>query len=79
MAQNVLNFQGLKLSELAANNPFLDYRLDVIFTNGDKTYTIPGFYAADGNAAETSGDSGNIWQVRFTPRCYWRMDIFGFL
>ena len=32
-----------------------------------KTYVIPGFYAADGNAAETSSDSGNIWQVRFTP------------
>ena len=62
-----LNFQGLEASELAAENPFLDYRLDVVFTNGDKTFTVPGFYAADGNAAETSATSGNIWQVRFTP------------
>ncbi|MGB5555718.1 MAG: DUF5060 domain-containing protein, partial [Flavobacteriaceae bacterium] len=62
-----LNFEGPETSELAEENPFLDYRLDVVFTNGDKTYTVPGFYAADGNAAETSATSGNIWQVRFTP------------
>ncbi len=49
------------------NNPFLNYRLDVTFKNGNKVYVIPGFYAADGNAAETSSASGNIWQVRFTP------------
>jgi hypothetical protein len=62
-----LNFEGPETSELASENPFLDYRLDVVFTNGDKTYYVPGFYAADGNAAETSATSGNIWQVRFTP------------
>ena len=45
----------------------MHYRLDVTFSNGDKTYRIPGFYAADGNAAETSSSKGNIWQVRFTP------------
>ena len=63
----VLNFEGPQTSELNQVNPFLNYRLDVIFKNGDKTYEIPGFYAADGNAAETSSSSGNIWQVRFTP------------
>ncbi len=62
-----LSFEGPETDELAAVNPFLDYRLDVTFTNGTKTYVIPGFYAADGKAAETSATNGNIWQVRFTP------------
>jgi hypothetical protein len=62
-----LSFEGPETNELAAVNPFLDYRLDVTFTNGTKIYVIPGFYAADGQAAETSATSGNIWQVRFTP------------
>ena len=62
-----LNFEGPETSEMDENNPFLNYRLDVTFKNGDKEYIIPGFYATDGNAAETSSTSGNIWQVRFTP------------
>lgn len=72
-----LNIEGVETNELAAENPFLDYRLDVTFTNGDKTYIVPGFYAADGNAAETSATSGNIWQARFTPDATgkWRYSI----
>ncbi len=62
-----LNFEGPKTSEMDENNPFLNYRLDVTFKNGDETFKIPGFYATDGNSAETSSASGNIWQVRFTP------------
>jgi hypothetical protein len=62
-----LVFEGPETSEMAEDNPFLSYRLDVTFTNGNKTYVVPGFYAADGNAAETSADSGNKWLVRFTP------------
>lgn len=62
-----LSFEGPETSELAEENPFLNYRLDVTFTNGEEEFVIPGFYATDGNAAETSSDKGNIWQVRFTP------------
>ncbi|WP_185783578.1 DUF5060 domain-containing protein [Croceivirga lutea] len=62
-----LSFEGPETDELAEINPFLDYRLDVTFSHGDKRYTVPGFYAADGNASETSASTGNIWQVRFTP------------
>lgn len=62
-----LNFEGPQTNEMVDNNPFLNYRLDVTFKNGNKEYLIPGFYAADGNAAETGSASGNIWQVRFTP------------
>ncbi|WP_345192470.1 DUF5060 domain-containing protein [Algibacter agarivorans] len=62
-----LNFEGPDTNEMDENNLFLNYRLDVTFKKGEKEFIIPGFYAADGNAAETSGDSGNVWQVRFTP------------
>ncbi|MFD0796584.1 DUF5060 domain-containing protein [Maribacter chungangensis] len=62
-----LNFEGPETDELSEVNPFLDYRLDVTFTNGNQTYVIPGFFAADGRAAESSATKGNIWQVRFTP------------
>ncbi len=48
-------------------NPFLDYKLEAVFMNGNKNYTVPGFYAADGNAAETSADAGNVWKIRFRP------------
>jgi len=62
-----LSFEGPETAENAVENPFLDYRLSVEFKHANTQYTIRGFYAADGNAAETSADSGNIWQVRFTP------------
>ncbi len=62
-----LNLQGPNLNESDENNPFLNYRLNVTFKNNKKTYIVPGFYAADGNAAETSAKSGKVWQVRFSP------------
>lgn len=61
-------FSGPQTSETAAVNPFLNYRLNVTFTSPtNKKYIIPGFYAADGNAAETSAEAGNKWMVRFSP------------
>lgn len=63
-----LIFDGPQCSEGDFSpNPFLDYRLEVTFTNGTHQYTIPGFFAADGNAAETGATSGNKWQVNFMP------------
>ncbi|WP_010177135.1 Kelch repeat-containing protein [Aquimarina agarilytica] len=62
-----LEFKGPKTSETASLNPFLNYRLLVNFTHEHTKQTIRGFYAADGNAAETSATSGNIWKVHFTP------------
>ncbi len=63
-----LTFNGPNTSENNATNPFLDYRLNVTFNGpGGKSYTVPGFYAADGNAANTGASSGNKWMVRFTP------------
>ena len=63
----VLDFAGPKTSEDAATNPFTDYRLDVTFTNGDRSIALPGYYAADGNAAETGAVAGNVWRVNFRP------------
>src|SRR5688572_14822654 len=58
---------GIQTNETATSNPFTDYRLIVTFTKGGKTYKIPGHYAADGNAANTSAVSGDKWRVHFSP------------
>lgn len=62
-----LTFEGPETSELHTYNPFLHYRLDVVFRNGDEKYIVPGYFAADGNAGETSAESGNKWRVHFCP------------
>ena len=62
-----LTFAGPQTSETAKLNPFLNYRLNVTFRHGDKVYVVPGYYAADGNAAETSATAGNLWRVDFVP------------
>jgi hypothetical protein len=63
----ILTFEGPATSESAEPNPFLHYRLDVTFTKGARKYRVPGYYAADGNAAETSAKDGNKWRVHFIP------------
>lgn len=62
-----LTFDGPETSETADHNPFLDYRLMVSFTDGKTSYEIPGYYAADGNAANTSAEAGNKWRVHLCP------------
>lgn len=64
-----ITFEGPDTSEDGDPNPFRDYRLVVDFTHlhTGTSYTVPGFYAADGNAAESSVNSGNKWRVRFAP------------
>jgi hypothetical protein len=62
-----LTFEGPSTSESADPNPFLSYRLNVTFTRGAAKYVVPGYFAADGNAAETSAKSGNKWRVHFVP------------
>ncbi len=64
-----LTFDGPQAGESDAGNPFTDYRLNVIFRHearGD-TYVVPGYFAADGDAAETGVSSGTKWRVHFTP------------
>ena len=60
-----LTFDGPNTSESATPNPFTDYRLNVTFTKGATTYVVPGYYCADGNAANTGAASGNKWRVHF--------------
>ena len=62
-----VDFTGPKTSETANPNPFLDYRLNVTFTHGDKVLVVPGYFAADGNAADTGAAEGNLWRVNFVP------------
>jgi hypothetical protein len=51
----------------------LQYQLDdVTFTNDGflfkkKTMVIPGYYAADGDAANTGATSGQVWHCHFSP------------
>jgi hypothetical protein len=71
-----LAFGGPAAGETADPNPFTDYRLLVTFRNGDAEHVVPGYYAADGQAAETGAAAGNIWMVHFAPdrtgRWTWR-------
>ena len=62
-----ITFTGPESAETATPNPFTDYRLDVLFSRGERTLSVPGFFAADGNAAETGSTGGRAWRVRFLP------------
>ncbi|MFA9393033.1 MAG: DUF5060 domain-containing protein [Prolixibacteraceae bacterium] len=62
-----ITFYGPKTDEALADNPFLNFRLNVLFINGNDSVIVPGYFAADGNAAETGAISGNKWKVKFTP------------
>ena len=62
-----ITFDGPQTSETAVPNPFTDYRLNVTFSRGNEKYIVPGYYAADGDAANTSAESGNKWRVHFAP------------
>lgn len=49
-------------------NPFIDIRMETTFTHSDgTTYVVPGFFAADGNAGESSAQSGTQWRTHFAP------------
>ncbi|GAA0726064.1 hypothetical protein GCM10009430_32630 [Aquimarina litoralis] len=48
---------------------FADYRLNVTFKSpSNKTYVVPGYFAADGNAKNTSSSTGNKWRCHFLPQ-----------
>ena len=62
-------FDGPETSEDDEYNPFFNYRLNVTFTHqqSGKNYVVPGYFAADGEAGETSAIKGNKWRVHFAP------------
>ena len=74
-----LTLNGPQASETDSSpNPFTDYRMTVTFTHesGSPRYEVPGYFAADGDAANTSATSGNKWRAHLSPdktgRWNWR-------
>lgn len=69
-----VNLEGPSASETAAT--FRDNRFDVTFTQaGQDPVVVPGYFAADGDAANTSATSGNIWRCIFVPPTIGRWDF----
>lgn len=60
-------------------NPFTDCRFNVTFTHesGTPSHLVPGYFAADGNAAESGADAGTKWRAHLSPdkagRWTWRL------
>jgi len=52
-----------------APNPFTDCNLTVTFTHesGAPRYKVPGHFAADGHAGETSAEAGTKWRAHLAP------------
>lgn len=50
-------------------NPFTDYRMQVRFVHqsGSPQFTVPGYFAADGNAAESGAVAGTKWRAHLSP------------
>jgi hypothetical protein len=64
-----LTLDGPAVAEGDATNPFMDYRMNVTFSNtvSGLTYKVPGYFAADGDAANSSATSGNKWRAHLSP------------
>jgi hypothetical protein len=50
-------------------NPFTDYRVSVLFTHesGAPDYIVPAYFAADGDAANSSAAMGTVWRAHLSP------------
>jgi len=65
-----LTVDGPQARELDSDpNPFTDHRMTVTFKHesGSPVYEVPGYFAADGNAGETSADAGTKWRAHLAP------------
>src|SRR5688572_12642260 len=65
-----LTLSGPQADELSsAPNPFTDYRMTVTFSHesGTPTYRVPGYFAGDGEAGNSSATSGNKWRAHLAP------------
>lgn len=60
-----ITFDGPEAEE--SSQTFRNNRLDVTFTHGERALTVPGYFAADGDSANTGAARGNKWRVKFTP------------
>ncbi|WP_017446965.1 DUF5060 domain-containing protein [Gayadomonas joobiniege] len=62
-----LDIEGPNVTEQDQVNPFTDYRVMVEFTHAEKQVLVRGYFAGDGQAAESSASEGDLWQVNFSP------------
>lgn len=64
-----VDFDGPLVSEQGALNPFRDYRLSVQFLHlrSGLVLEVPGYFAADGDAAETGATTGMTWRAHLAP------------
>jgi len=64
-----LTLEGPQASETGDPNPFLDYRMQVTIRHPETglTYVVPGYFAADGDAGNTSATSGDNWRAHLSP------------
>ena len=62
-----LDFDGPQAKEEA--DTFLNHRLDVTFRHQGtgETIRVPGYFAADGDAADSGASSGSVWRAHFNP------------
>nr|WP_298894727.1 DUF5060 domain-containing protein [uncultured Altererythrobacter sp.] len=62
-----LELEGPVLDERSAANPFADVRLDWTVSHGGESWTMPGYFAGCGDAADTGCTGGNVWRAHFVP------------
>lgn len=67
--KTTVTIDGPQAEEEGEPNPFLDYRMQVTFTHPESglTYCVPGYFAADGDAANSGANSGNKWRAHLCP------------
>ena len=63
--KTTIELGGPNTSETANPNPFFDYRMQVTFSQGGTIIEVPGYFAADGDAANTGATAGNVWRAHF--------------
>ena len=63
-----LCFDGPESYERAPINPFTDYRMECTFSSDSafSEFKVPGYFAGDGNAANTRVEFGNVWCCHVT-------------
>ncbi|AQQ10398.1 hypothetical protein L21SP3_02230 [Sedimentisphaera cyanobacteriorum] len=64
-----LTLEGPQASENGTPNPFTDYRMYVVFKHEKSglKYRVPGYFAADGDSANSSAQNGNKWCAHLCP------------
>lgn len=63
-----LTVAGPQVDEADVPSPCFDYAMDVTFRHADGlTYVVPGYFAADGDAANSGATAGNLWRAQLCP------------